>query len=247
MNPKTINTKSYIFIALIFCILGSLNSSEAISYKVAKINTTYDGSHIEVSAFETEGLIQFTINNLGADMDGTRGFEIIEDDILLKVGSFNLNVADGNQHVLTLGAYPGIFTLYADQHPAHPSEMQAIVSIEIMPMSSMSSNLESEIQTAVEIKDIESDPTELVNLKLMLYPNPCTNSIAIDLSSNKENIEQSNFKILVHNSQGQLVNQLQGLELIQQLNTNMFVPGLYYVSVWANNMLVKKMKFLKIN
>jgi len=228
---------------LFICLLGIIGNANAFSNKISLIQNPYDGSDLIVTAAETNGSIEFTIKNLGSDMDAPRVYEIIEDDILVRTGSYNLNAADGNETTILINASPGYFTIYVDNHPNHPSELQVIVGIEILAFNIDPALRETQSNPKITfdyddrllVRDMEVSP--------VLYPNPCSDFLVIEIPEVKGDLNK--YSILIYNAQGLLILKINEINETQQINTSNFLSGYYYLSICNEHFSPTKTRFIK--
>lgn len=222
-------------------LYGILFSANASTISIS--DSPYDGSDIVVTAIEINGSIEFTIKNLGNDMDAPRGYEIIEDDILLKSGNYNLNASNGNETVITIQASPGYYTIYADQHLEHPKESQAMIGIEILSSNIAAPTVKYQSNPKINFDVAESSSVGNFALETKIYPNPCLDFLIIEVSSIKSDL--SDCTIMIYNAQGLLIEKINGLKETQQINTSNFLSGYYFLSIRDANYNSTKTKFIK--
>ena len=90
----------------------------------------WDGSSIVVDGKEIDGEIQFTITNVGEDMEESLNFFIIEDDVLMRQEPFQLNAANGNQFTIPEDCDGKTYRLEAEQARFHPGNSNPSISVE---------------------------------------------------------------------------------------------------------------------
>ncbi len=90
----------------------------------------WDGSITTVDANCDTDSVTFTIKNTGSNnMSGPQDYIVIEDNIIMKTGQFQL--APGQELPVTVPSNGSTYRIYADQAPGHfPSDHQPTVAIE---------------------------------------------------------------------------------------------------------------------
>ena len=84
------------------------------------LDPNWDGSSIIVESVQIGNQIEFTITNVGADMTEPGSWIIIEDDLLMREGNFDLNAANGNSITEIVDCRDRTYRMEATQSPFHP-------------------------------------------------------------------------------------------------------------------------------
>ena len=90
----------------------------------------WDGSSIVVEGKEAQGEIEFTISNVGSDMSESLNWFIIEDDVLMKQGRFQLNALNNNEIVIPANCDGKTYRIEAEQSRFHPGNSYPSLSVE---------------------------------------------------------------------------------------------------------------------
>ena len=112
--------------------LGSTACIEANIYPndfCGEINNLWDGSNIEVDASCQGDSIEFTLKNIGADMDEIRYYVIYEDDLLQEIINFQLDMDE--MLTFTKEATGTTYRLEAEQSLYYPGLSQPKVIVEM--------------------------------------------------------------------------------------------------------------------
>ncbi len=87
-----------------------------------ELNQSWDGSSIMVEGVQVDDKILFTITNVGADMSQELDWAIVEDDLLLREGNFQLNALNGNQYMEEVDCKDATYRMDVQQADFHPGK-----------------------------------------------------------------------------------------------------------------------------
>jgi len=84
------------------------------------LDPDWDGSSIIVESVQIGNEIEFTITNVGADMSEQGSWIIIEDDLLMREGNFQLNASNDNDTTFLIACRDKTYRMEATQSLGHP-------------------------------------------------------------------------------------------------------------------------------
>ncbi|MFK8007340.1 MAG: T9SS type A sorting domain-containing protein [Saprospiraceae bacterium] len=111
--------------------IGATHCIEAYIYpdSICIPTTNWSGASVEVDAICVNDTIQFTLTNVGsAATQPGLGYIIVEDDVVLFQGDFELDVNE--MEVISIPTNGSTFRLEAEQEPNHPGVSMPSVSVE---------------------------------------------------------------------------------------------------------------------
>ena len=93
-----------------------------------ELNQSWDGSSIMVEGIQVDDKIEFTITNVGSNMNQELSWQIIEDDLLLREGNFQLNT--GEATVEEVECDDKTYRMEAQQAEFHPGDSQPSATVQ---------------------------------------------------------------------------------------------------------------------
>ena len=202
MNVMRINTR---IIYTLLLVIGMCSSDLLASFETNSITleTNWDGSDIVIEAEQLGAVVQFTIMNIGEDMDGVRSFEVIEDDVIVMVGNYNLNASNGNNAVVTFPASEGEFICKAMLHVDSPFGTYAEAKIEIVPELIGNNRVQTHLDNFENDAFDGNDPTN--SISTIVSPNPFNDELHFDLKELGDSQFTETLYLRIYNAYGQLV------------------------------------------